>query len=454
MAAKAAFKKKQEEEYDYDQYGFYLPLSKISMQSDKKELKKVNARVEKWRKMLPNIEQLIQSKNEKLKTRIRKGIPDGIRLKVWPHLGQIEALKKKYINQGYNYLIKQADFPYETDIDADLNRTFPNHQLFRDQKNTGIESLKNVLKAVSLTHEDMGYCQGLNFIAAAFMIYINDEESYYMIISLLENYDCKKMYEDVASIRKQLFVHDHLVKKFLPDISEHFQNYGIESITFGTSWYMTLFSSVLPFQYFLRIMDIFFFEKWKIVYRVALAMLKLKKKRLLNAKSFEEVFLVLKDFSEYENNIIDQDKFFKIACKDFIFSKTLIVELEQQYDALNPPNENKKKNRPLQARAKESEKLMLEDQQKILEQQQQANINFSQNENIEEKKDQNENIFQIQEQQIENLTKFQVKESSQLKNLKQELQLQHKPSSESNGNLSPSYTNENKEQFTIPKLYE
>lgn len=79
-------------------------------------------------------------------------------------------------------------------------------------------------------------------------------------------------------------------------------------------------------------MDIFFFEKWKIIYRVALAMLKLKKKRLLAAKSFEEVFAVLKDFSEYENNIIDQDKFFKMACKDFIFSKKLIVELEIQFD--------------------------------------------------------------------------------------------------------------------------
>lgn len=97
------------------------------MDNDKKELKKVNARVEKWRKMLPQIDQLIDSKNEKLKLRIRKGIPDGIRLKIWPHLGQTDQLKKKYINKSYNDLILQSDFPYETDIEADLNRTFPNH---------------------------------------------------------------------------------------------------------------------------------------------------------------------------------------------------------------------------------------------------------------------------------------------------------------------------------------
>jgi len=161
------------------------------------------------------------------------------------------------------------------------------------------------------------------------MIYLNDEEAFFLIISLLENYDCEKMYLDVSSIRKQLFVHDHLLKKFMPDITEHLAKFSIDTITFATGWYMTLFSSVLPFKYFLRIMDVFFLEKWKIIYRVALAMLKLKKQRLLAAKNFEEIFVVLKDFSEYENSTIDEDKFFKSACHDFIFSKKLIIELER-----------------------------------------------------------------------------------------------------------------------------
>lgn len=136
------------------------------------------------------------------------------------------------------------------------------------------------------------------------------------------------MYEDVSNINMYLFVHDHLVNKFLPEISEHIQIHRIDSTTYATSWYMSLFSSILPFSYFLRIMDIFLNEKWKILYRVSLAILKLKKKRILAAKSFEGVLNVLKNFSEYENNTIDEDKFFKMACKDFIFSKKLMVEIE------------------------------------------------------------------------------------------------------------------------------
>ena len=105
-------------------------------------------------------------------------------------------------------------------------------------------------------------------------------------------------------------------------------------------------------------MDIFFYEKWKIVYRVALAILKWKRKELLKAKSMESCMKIIKDFSSFETNEVDQDKFFKVACKEFIFSKKLIVELEGVYDAQNPVDENsKRKNRPVQERAKESEKI-------------------------------------------------------------------------------------------------
>ncbi|EGR30341.1 plant adhesion molecule 1, putative [Ichthyophthirius multifiliis] len=283
----ATQKAEENKQYDYDQYGFYLPIERIQIENKQKELKKINARVEKWRKMLPNLTHLIKIQDKKLKERIRKGIPDGIRLKVWPVLAQIDQTKEAYSTKQFQQLIQEQDFPYQVDIAADLKRTFPNNQLFQNHNKTGLEALNNILKAVSLTHADMGYCQGLNFIAAAFMIYVNDEESYHIINSMLINYDCMKMFLDVGSIRKQLFVHDQLVKKFLPEVAEVLQKNCVESIFFATGWYMTLFSSVLPFQYFLRVMDIFFNEKWKIVYRVALAILKLKKKEILQCKSME-----------------------------------------------------------------------------------------------------------------------------------------------------------------------
>ena len=57
MAAKAAIKKNPEDQYEYDQYGFYIQVTKIKQdQSNQKDLKKVNARVEKWRNMIPQLD--------------------------------------------------------------------------------------------------------------------------------------------------------------------------------------------------------------------------------------------------------------------------------------------------------------------------------------------------------------------------------------------------------------
>lgn len=131
MAARAALRKGEEEDnvLEFDEYGFLVPVSKLKLhKTSQADLKKINARVEKWRKMLPNIETLLKAKDKKLKERIRKGIPNGIRLKVWPHLSKIHELKLKYANKlVFQALVDSPEFPYEIDIAADLKRTFPNH---------------------------------------------------------------------------------------------------------------------------------------------------------------------------------------------------------------------------------------------------------------------------------------------------------------------------------------
>ena len=56
-----------------------------------------------------------------------------------------------------------------------MTRTFPDHEFFNEEDGYGQKALFNVLKALSLTHKEMGYCQSLNFICAVFTLYCNDE---------------------------------------------------------------------------------------------------------------------------------------------------------------------------------------------------------------------------------------------------------------------------------------
>jgi hypothetical protein len=70
---------------------------------------------------------------------------------------------------------------------------------------------------------------------------------------------------------------------------------------------MTLFSAVLPFNLFLRTFDIFFYEGWKIIFRVSLAILKIKEKEILEAKTFDKIMAILKSLdslAEIEDKLI------------------------------------------------------------------------------------------------------------------------------------------------------
>ena len=43
--------------------------------------------------------------------------------------------------------------------------------------------LRRVLRAYSFYDEEVGYCQGMNFIAAMFITYMSEEEAFWLLVS-------------------------------------------------------------------------------------------------------------------------------------------------------------------------------------------------------------------------------------------------------------------------------
>lgn len=56
-------------------------------------------------------------------------------------------------------------------------RTFPSHPYFSTQLGPGQLSLFNLLKAYSLLDEEVGYCQGLSFIAGILLMHVSSPHS-------------------------------------------------------------------------------------------------------------------------------------------------------------------------------------------------------------------------------------------------------------------------------------
>lgn len=83
----------------------------------------------------------------------------------------------------------------QEEIAKDLNRTFPKHILFKDKQSLGQEQLFQVLRAYAIFNPEVGYCQGMGFLVALLLNYMPEEDAFYFLITLLENYNLKNLYK-------------------------------------------------------------------------------------------------------------------------------------------------------------------------------------------------------------------------------------------------------------------
>jgi hypothetical protein len=85
----------------------------------------------------------------------------------------MSSSKDPSLEQIYSDLLKQTS-THEKAIQRDLSRTFPNHDYFKEGgvpgTGTGQENLFNVVKAYSIYDEEVGYCQGLQFIVGPLLL--------------------------------------------------------------------------------------------------------------------------------------------------------------------------------------------------------------------------------------------------------------------------------------------
>ncbi|VDO60248.1 unnamed protein product, partial [Onchocerca flexuosa] len=102
---------------------------------------------------------------------IRNGVPDVLRGEVWQYLAKVQI--DPDLTQTYRLLLGK-ECPSEQVILRDIHRTFPAHEYFKEAGGEGQESLYRISKAYSLYDEEVSYCQGLSFLAAALLLHVNN----------------------------------------------------------------------------------------------------------------------------------------------------------------------------------------------------------------------------------------------------------------------------------------
>ena len=240
-----------------DRYGWFQesPIEDDSEESNE------NEREMKWMKMLQRWDFYITNKYNLVAKRIRKGIPDAVRSKAWLVITQAEKVKKIAGRNTYsNYLQMEPTEFYEL-IDRDLNRTFPQISFF--SKKEFISSLKNILYAYSQKDHDLGYSQGMAFLAAMFLLYFDEETSFWAFHSVMTN-DITKQIDFFKGNKTRLTlasnIFEQLVKEDYYEVWENFQQQNILYPFFTTKWFVPAFLSMdWSSEMQLRIYDQFLF---------------------------------------------------------------------------------------------------------------------------------------------------------------------------------------------------
>jgi len=167
----------------------------------------------------------------------------------------------------------------------------------------GQAALRRVLRAYSYHDRDVGYCQGMNFIAAMFLTMLSEEEAFWLLVGVMFREPCHMrglFREGMAITHKVLHVAEQLTHYHLPRLARHFKREHIHVTMYATQWLLTQYTSSFDFEFVMRVWDSFLGEGWKIIYRVMLALLSQSQAKLLKM-GFEEMLAYFRELPDRIN---------------------------------------------------------------------------------------------------------------------------------------------------------
>lgn len=142
---------------------------------------------------------------------------------------------------------------------------------------TGRSSLQRILFAFALHHPDLTYCPALEPFSALLLHYFNENEVLFLINRLLQKHwlcgETRLQWEANSNVFRKL------LKTFYKSNAETIDLRYANSKSFYSDWFWWIFR-YLPFPHLVKILDCFFLEGPKILYRVGLALVHLYMKIL------------------------------------------------------------------------------------------------------------------------------------------------------------------------------
>ncbi|CCE88497.1 Piso0_002005 [Millerozyma farinosa CBS 7064] len=249
-----------------------------------------------WTRVVNDYEDVLQNDLDQLNDYISKGIPKEFRGIVW----QVISRSKNFQLEEFYYQLKSEPSIHEKSIRRDLTRTsfYTNVQ----QANKS-EELFNVIKAYSLFDPDVGYTQGMIFIAVPLIMNMNESECFSLLVTLMKEYNLRDLFcPEMKGLHLMLYEFDRLVEVNLPNLYNHLVKQGIKSSMYASQWFLTFFAYKFPLDMVLRIYDIIITQGAESLLKFAVNLMLRNERNLLPLK-FDKLLDYLKNnlFNFYVN---------------------------------------------------------------------------------------------------------------------------------------------------------
>ncbi|XP_021114329.1 TBC1 domain family member 4 isoform X3 [Heterocephalus glaber] len=253
-----------------------------------------------WDKKLLNCRAKIRCDMEDIHTTLKEGVPKSRRGEIWQFLALQYRLRHRLPNKhqppdtSYKELLKQLTAQQHA-ILVDLGRTFPTHPYFSVQLGAGQLSLFNLLKAYSLLDKEVGYCQGISFVAGVLLLHMSEEQAFEMLKFLMYDLGFRKQYRpDMTSLQIQMYQLSRLLHDYHRELYNHLEENEISPSLYAAPWFLTLFASQFPLGFVARVFDIIFLQGTEVIFKVALSLLSSQETLIMQCENFESIVEFLK----------------------------------------------------------------------------------------------------------------------------------------------------------------
>jgi TBC1 domain family member 14 len=167
-------------------------------------------------------------------------------------------------------------------IPTDLPRTFP-ALAFYQPGGPSHDTLKETLEAFAQYRPDIGYVQGMSYLAAILLLYLDPFPAFCGLCNLL-NRPCQLAFYRLEArvISRYTHVFRTLLRENLPDVSDHLNGIGMSTEMFLLDWILTIYAKSLPLDISSRIWDVYILEGDAFLFRTAVAIFRVLRKQILD----------------------------------------------------------------------------------------------------------------------------------------------------------------------------